>query len=318
MAYALKEKRYDIFYKLLKKRCNMLRDSFLYAESWNVAFRKSHSGDIFKDKKSQFTVIKNNFRYWAADPFIVETSEEVYIFAELFDYVLRRGVLGYCTLKNGKVSKWKPILKEDYHLSYPCIFERNGKVYMMPESGAGNVLTIYESIKLPDLWRKKEVVKDGVKYADTTPLPHSKKNIALTHDVVDAQNPKLKLIDIFDDSNEKIISTKSAFRSRPAGNVFELDGKLIRPAQISLDTSKGYGKALVFYEYNIDENDLYNESEVKELYPKSLAFNKSVLLDGMHTYNSSDNYEVIDIKTRRFNILDFFMRIMGKLFHRKG
>lgn len=35
-------------------------------------------------------------------------------------------------------------------------------------------------------------------------------------------------------------------------------------------------------------------------------------MDGMHTYNGLGEYEVIDLKTRRFNILNFVFRILGK------
>ena len=36
-------------------------------------------------------------------------------------------------------------------------------------------------------------------------------------------------------------------------------------------------------------------------------------MDGMHTYNASENYEVVDIKTRRFNILNFVFRLLNKV-----
>lgn len=48
-----------------------------------------------------------------------------------------------------------------------------------------------------------------------------------------------------------------------------------------------------------------------------LNFSKKIYLDGMHTYNASEEYEVIDIKTRRFNILNFMFRLLGKV-RRKG
>ena len=61
----------------------MLKETSLYAESWNVAWRKQGVGSILKDKKTEFTVIKNSFRYWAADPFLFEYEGKKYIFAEL-------------------------------------------------------------------------------------------------------------------------------------------------------------------------------------------------------------------------------------------
>ncbi len=294
----------------------MLRDTFIYAESWNVAFRKGSSGDILKDNKKQFTVIKNNFRYWAADPFIVERGDKAYIFAELYDYISRKGIIGFCTVENGKTSKWKPLLKEDYHLSYPCIIEKNGKMFMMPESGEGKVLTVYESIQLPTKWSEKHIVRKDVKYADTTPFPKSEEQLALTHEVSDSENPKLLLVDFSGNREDFSVTCKNNLRSRPAGNVFCFEGKTVRPAQISRDTGRGYGKGLVFYECCMNKDGEYNESELKELYPNELSFDKPIFLDGMHTYNSSKDFEVIDIKTRRFNALDFVMRLISKFLKR--
>ena len=43
----------------------MFEESKLFAESWNVAWRKKPSGGILSDCKSEFIVLKNGFRYWA-------------------------------------------------------------------------------------------------------------------------------------------------------------------------------------------------------------------------------------------------------------
>ena len=290
----------------------MLQNTPLYAESWNVAFRKKPAGEILSDTQSPFTVIKNSFRYWAADPFLVRREGKIYIFAELYDYILRRGVLGYCVLTEGKPGKWKPIIREDYHLSYPCLMESGGKLYLMPESGEGEVLTVYEAVSFPDRWEKCAVLRSGVKFADTTPIPCSGRKLALTHWVDDPKNPRLTLIDLENKLQDSAIEKRESLRSRPAGHCFAKDGQCFRPAQISEDIGAGYGKGLVFCRCRLSEDFQYTEQEVRVLYPEELCFDRSIFLEGMHTYNANDQYEVIDIKTRRFNILNFIMRIAGK------
>lgn len=290
----------------------MLRNTPIYAESWNVAFRRKPAGEILNDTQTPFTVIKNNFRYWAADPFIVEREGQTYIFAELYDYILRRGVLGYCTIADGKAGKWVPIIREPYHLSYPCVTEIDGKLCLMPESGAGDALTVYEVTQFPDKWENRRVLRNNVKFADTTPFPHPGSRLALTHSVEDPENPQLFLIDLDGKEKDIPVAGKEPLRSRPAGHVFVRNGEYIRPAQISLDTGAGYGKALVFCRCRLDAESRYSEEEVREIRPEDLSYDRAIYLDGMHTYNASDHYEVIDIKTRRFNILNFIMRIAGK------
>lgn len=290
----------------------MLRNTPLFAESWNIAFRKKPIGEILSDTQTPFCVMKNSFRYWAADPFVVEREGKTYIFAELYDYILRRGVLGYCVMDGDKAGKWKPIIRESYHLSYPCITECDGKLYLMPESGAGEVLAIYEAVAFPDNWENRRVLRGDVQFADTTPLPHADRKLALTHRVDDPENPQLLLIDMDGQQADVPVMGKVALRSRPAGHVFEKDGQWFRPAQVSADTGTGYGKGLVFCRCKIDDALRYSEEEIKEIRPEDLKYDKPIYLDGMHTYNASEHYEVIDIKTRRFNILNFVMRIAGK------
>ena len=67
----------------------------------------------------------------------------------------------------------------------------------------------------------------------------------------------------------------------------------------------------------MNEQGEYFEEIRNLLLPGQLNFSKKIYLDGMHTYNASEEYEVIDIKTRRFNILNFMFRLLGKV-RRKG
>ena len=290
----------------------MLYQTPLYAESWNVAFRNKPQGTILNDNDTPFTVIKNSFRYWAADPFVIQLEGKTYIFAELYDYILRRGVLGYCEITSGKAGKWKPLIREDYHLSYPCLMEAGDKLYLIPESGEGKVLTVYESVCFPDRWEKR-ILRCSVEFADTTPLLCYSNPLALTHDVSDPEHPRLTLIDLEGKLEDQPIEIRESLRTRPAGHFFEKDGTLFRPAQISLNTGNGYGKGLVFCKCLLDRELHYIETEIRECYPETLKYDRKIFLDGMHTYNANDQYEVIDIKTRRFNILNFIMRILGKL-----
>ena len=110
---------------------------------YRAAFRKKGGHALLDDEAVPFRAIKNNLRYWVADPFVFERDGETYIFAELFDYLRRRGVIGYSKLKaNGSFSSWKEIIVEPYHMSYPQIFEHDGEIYIVPETGSGHTLDL--------------------------------------------------------------------------------------------------------------------------------------------------------------------------------
>ncbi len=293
-----------------------IQKSVLYAESWNVAWRKGNPGKILSDVKTPFNIISNSFRYWAADPFLYERDGEVYVFAELYDYVLCRGVLGYCKLNGSGRAKWIPIIVEEHHLSYPCIIEHEEQIYLMPESSEKKEVILYKAIDFPNKWKKEKVLREDVCFADTTPIKWIEDGFALTHKVDDPYHPQLMLIDLKNKYHDVNIEKAIGFQSRPAGHAFQVGSNFIRPSQFSLNCDDGYGKGLLFFEYSITEQKDYEENLIQKILPNELRYNKKILIDGMHTYNASENYEVIDIKTRRFNVLNLLFRLLNKAKHR--
>ncbi|MGN0572522.1 MAG: hypothetical protein ACI4IX_01155 [Acutalibacteraceae bacterium] len=288
----------------------MLERTGLFAESWNVAWREADTGAILTDKAAEFRVIKNNIRYWAADPFPFKYNGELYIFAELYDYVDCRGGIGYCKWNGKSFGKWKKVISESYHLSYPFIFEKDNEVFIMPESGADGSVYLYRAVEFPDKWAKDKVLREGVVYGDTTPFEYKGHGYALSYDVKNRDEYNLVLLDLADESFDKALNGLSDPElRRPAGKTFCFDNKHIRPAQCC---ENSYGEGLAFYEFELS-NGNYSEIMLQRINPQELIYSDKILLDGMHTYNSTEGIEVIDIKTRRFNIINFIFRIIGKI-----
>ncbi len=285
----------------------MLKETSFYAESWNVAWRKKSVGSILNDKETEFKVIKNSFRYWAADPFVFEYEGKTYIFSELYDYVKCKGCLGYCELDHYR-PKWVPIISEEYHLSYPYIFKIENEIFIMPESSANNDVTIYKAKLFPKQWEKVKIVRKNVKYGDTTLFEWKNHTYALAYGTKD-ENYQLFLLDLEEQEKDQRIECSEIECRRPAGKIFYYGDKTIRPAQ---NCKNGYGKGLYFYEFSINENNIYKEKVIEKILPQQVTLSEKLYLDGMHTYNGSEHYEVIDIKTRRFNILNFIFRIIQK------
>lgn len=287
----------------------MLEKTPLFAESWNVAWRQCPTGSIIDNKETPFNIIKNSVRYWAADPFLFSYDGETYIFAELYDYVSRKGIIGCCKWDGKRFGRWKAIIREPYHLSYPFIFEHKGSVYIMPESGADGSLYLYRATAFPLRWEKLPPIRKGVVYGDTTLFCHDNRAFAVTYDVENPRQPNLVLLDIEKSENDCKLDFEDVDLRRPAGKYFICNGEEFRPAQ---NCREDYGKSILFYRYSF-ENRAYSEECVGEVFPQELLYSKKVFLDGMHTYNSDRKFEVIDIKTRRFNLLNLFSRIIGKM-----
>lgn len=140
-----------------------LTDTPLYAESWNVAFRLKPQGSILEDQITPFTVIPNSFRFWAADPMVFTHQGQTYIFAELYDYILRRGVIGVTRyLGDGKFGPWEPIIREDFHMSYPYVFRAGTEIFMIPETTRRKALLVYRAVEFPLRWELHKVIREGV------------------------------------------------------------------------------------------------------------------------------------------------------------
>lgn len=287
----------------------MFERTSLFAESWNVAWRKKPSGSILSDKTTMFNIIKNSNDFWAADPFLFSYNGDTYIFAELYDYKLCRGCIGFCKWNGNTFGKWEKVITENYHLSYPFIFEENNEIFIIPESGADKSLYLYRAVDFPYKWERCKTIKTGVIYGDTTLFRYEGKCYALAYDV-SSDIYALELISFNKGFESKpITDNENVNLKRPAGKIFFINDEMMRPAQKCINN---YGEGLVFYKICFN-NGKYVENKVKTVLPNEFDFSKKIILDGMHTYNSNNEFEIIDLKTRRFNLLNFISRIINKI-----
>lgn len=268
---------------------------------YRVAFRKKGKHALLTDAVTPFKAIRNNWRYWVADPFVFEYDGETYIFAELFDYLRRRGVIGYSKLgSNGNFSRWKEIIVEPYHMSYPQIFEYDGEIYIVPETGSGRTLDMYRAVDFPDKWEKSVNLAKDVVFADTTLLNRGGKLYALACDMERTKNSELVLFGV--NENMKLCSTElgcvvnDPVTARAAGEMFE------------------YGKRLNFLEVDSDFSSYYREKTVKTVDVKDLNIIGIKNPLRVHTYNSSENYEVIDVYSANKSLLNLFGRLAYLLY----
>lgn len=288
--------------------------SHILEDGWNIAVRQNGTGSILKDRTTPFQIIPNTWRAWAADPFIIESDGITYIFAELFDYIERKGNIGYTSLKNGKWTKWKIVLKEPFHLSYPNVFRLNDDIYMVPESSGGHTLNLYKATEFPKKWKLEKIIEQDVEWVDTTFFQQNDELYAITTDISNEERHADYLLG-FDRELNLISKTEikelHTALSREAGNIFEIEGKRVRVSQKCLSH---YGEALIFSDFNsigLSEKGLQNQ--FLQLYPDNIITTEKYKWTGIHTYNSLENYEVIDVERKHFNILGIASRLLLKI-----
>jgi hypothetical protein len=107
-----------------------------------------------------------------ADPFLLRRSDHWYLFCEAWNDNSGRGEIGFATSVDGLEWSWSGIvLREDFHLSYPHVFEHNGTVYMVPETRQADTVRLYAALSFPHDWRLVNVLIRGP-YADSTVFFH--------------------------------------------------------------------------------------------------------------------------------------------------
>lgn len=284
-------------------------------EEWTIAYRKKKDGAcLLDDQESPFKTIRNTWRYWCADPHLIEYHGSTYVFAELYDRVLRRGVIGYCELSDSGYTIWKIALKMPWHLSYPHIFMHDESVYMIPESYVGNEIAVYKAVSFPDRWEKVRVLKPNCVAVDST-LFYNGGNYWLQTLQLDDSADSFNLYTIKDGniSEKPHVIARSAVNVRPAGNLFSYKEKLIRPSQ---DCSESYGCALNFYEVTKVAEDDYQETLIMKIKPSMILSDFHTVAQGIHTYNSNEQYEVIDLKEYKSDWLFYIMHPIWAVWRR--
>lgn len=285
----------------------------LFLRQWQVAFRKGGSANILSDKETPFVTVPNTYRYTAADPFLFNYGGKKYLFAEILDKKDCLGKIGYSVFDGEKFSEWKIIISENYHLSYPNIFEYNGEIFIIPESNQSETVYAYKAVEFPKKWEKCDPILTGIKCVDTTFLDFSGKHYMFTYDIGDDEHKKLLTYEI--DTAGKTVPlrcnpvSENDFDARHGGNFICINGDIIR---VSQDCDGDYGKALVFS--RVEKCDIleYKETVLERVYPGDIKINASDVT-GIHTYNSDGELEVIDIHVPDHTLYTQVRRVLRKL-----
>ena len=226
---------------------------------------------------------------WFADPFILDvTDEEIHVLVEEFYKPIRRGRISRlvidretCEFKLSDV-----VLELPTHLSFPAIIRKDGSIYIYPENGESGELNVYqyhpetnECVKVKSLLQEAVAdavmaYVDGKKYLFCTKQPNPNGNVLTVY--------------VKDESGRFSAYGEYTFEeniARMAGDFFEYQGELYRPAQ---ECNVQYGHAVSLQKVNYD-NGRFAFEEVRRLCSVHSSLNV-----GMHTFNMYKGVIVTD------------------------
>lgn len=284
---------------------------------WCVAIREYPSCSLFFESNvTPFIPIPNSFRYWAADPFIIDYDNKTMLFVELYDRFKRKGLIGYMDITKGVKTKFKQVFETNCHLSYPMCFIYEKDLYAIPESNNIKKLLLLKWNKIREEFEVVRTFMDGYCLADTTFVECGKDCYMLTTEVT--HNDNVGTLSIFKligggkfQSSPKNPVKHDKTIARNGGMIINHDGKLYR---VSQDCGNGYGSGLNLNLIDSISLDNYQETLIMKVRPSDIRIKGVKNIDGIHTYNSNSRYEVIDYKIdHKFSIAEMLGFVLCKL-----
>ena len=278
-------------FKLYEKFCIM---------QWGIGFANADIAQIIRNKKYDLSFtwlpMKDNI-ISIADPFIIKNPDgTINLLYENFSMATpgNYGKIDLTVLdQQFKPMMNKRLLDSNSHLSYPFIFNEDGKTYIIPEAHKDNKVTAFEYDFVNNSLINKKVLIDNLPLIDSTILKYNNK-YWLFATLGGSNNDHSKLYIYYADSlfgtykgHKKNPVKYSLDGSRPAGNFILVDDQIYRPAQ---NCSIFYGRSIT-----INKILLLTENEfVEEPYMELESQKKSFYNVGIHTINSTDGIIVVD------------------------
>jgi len=254
-----------------------------------------------------------------ADPFGIRDAQSLHVFVERYDYRTRHGTIERLTFDDGfDLVERRPALGEAWHLSYPCVFEADGEVWMLPEAHRSGALTLYRAHGRFEDWRAECRIALDFLPVDASPLRHEGRWWLF---YTSAQDKRSKIADLHVAWAESLCGPWTAHpgnpvrrdpaSSRPGGTPVVLDGKIMLPVQ---DCTRTYGGAIrPLWIDRLDEIGFSASAGP----PLGLPDGSPPKCEGMHTLSACGEVTLVDVKTIESSL--FGLRIeLGRLLGRYG
>lgn len=266
------------------------------APHWRVGWRFVEGPDVLtlgRLPDTGWQDLPDDGYHFYADPFPFEHEGETYLFVEDFDHRLDKAVISAVAWDDhGPRGVPQTILSHAVHLSYPCVLEDSGEIWMIPETSNAQTVELYRAVRFPWEWERHSVLLEGVEASDVTPFRHDGRwwltaavgfGGSLSDSLCLWSAPELWGPWTPHAHNPVLVDIASA---RPAGHVHVRDGRLLRPVQ---DCRAGYGAAMGVAEITRLDDDGFEQQVIAQLGPgESWAGSR------LHTLNTAGGIETID------------------------
>jgi hypothetical protein len=266
-------------------------------QEWFAAFGVSRPDDEPLKLPAELTPILPPPGHEYADPFVVRWKGRTYLFVEDISHGSDKATISMLEFGGaGPIGPPRAILDVPFHLSYPYVFQVDGKLYLMPESRQAGSIDLYSPSDDLAHWDHVARIMTNVQAADSTVVTWHEKLWLFCAMPAPGTRAACEELHLFFSSSLTTGWTPHPLnpvvsdirRARPAGTPFLRNGQLIRPAQ---DCSRRYGGSIVFNQVEILDEKRYCERPVSRIGPGWAPG-----VTATHTYNRVDEITVVDGK----------------------
>ena len=266
-------------------------------ENWMIGFAKSK----FNEKRlEQYKIIKNKNGFFA-DPFLFKKDNTNYLFVENYSFKKKRGSISCFKLNENNYEDFGTVLTENFHLSFPFIFEHDNQIYMCPETHEIKEIRLYKCIEFPNKW----------KY-ETTLI----KNISAVDNIIFKRNNIWWLLTNTDTNDLDHNSELSIYYSINGPVTENWKPHSLNPIYVNPDKARNGGlinhkeniyrvnQKIGFNSYGssleINKIDEIDQKVFEETLFSKVEPNFAKGLNGCHHMNNNDEYTVYDFLKRKY------------------
>ncbi|MDA7464829.1 hypothetical protein N8896_01020 [Candidatus Pelagibacter ubique] len=271
---------------------------------WSVAYKKKARNQNFFDSTDNYKKINNPKNRFFADPFVFKFKERNIIFVEDYSFKKGKGNISAIELNEDENKFLGSVLEEDFHLSFPYVFQNDDDIYMIPETSQINEIRLYKCTQFPKIWKLEKILMKNISAADTMLIKKDLNWFMLTNICSSSIGDHQSELHIF--YNDNFISTdwKPLKQGNPVifdsnkarnGGIFYLNNKIYRVNQIH--GKAHYGRSFGINELITINKNTYIEKRIKNIEPN---FIKKIV--GTHHFNANLNYSVIDYAQKIYSI----------------
>lgn len=264
---------------------------------WRVGYRFHDGAGVAESGMlggPDWSVLPDDGQRYYADPFPFEWQGRHHVFVEEFPYASAKGIISVVEFDAGRrPSIPRPVLEEPFHLSYPQVFAHDGRLWMLPEGGAGRELVLYRAEDFPGGWVRHKVLVRDRELFDATLLEQGGRFFILAAERDGAGSTSDMLVVFHAErlegpwsphkANPILIDRRAA---RPGGAFARVGRRIVRPVQ---DGTQGYGGGL-----GLSDVIRLDEEAVELSLPVPVLGTRNWPYPRIHTLNRAGPLEVID------------------------